>query len=115
MDFQYGVQDASGNFSFVGANDIDTSTSCPPAELNAITTTGCGWRSINSIQVSILMDGQVPLYTLSANDLNYVYHLDGLSPLAPGSHTYTPTSQGFTNQMIRREFTALVAIRNYNP
>jgi len=116
MDFQYGVQDASGNFSFVAASDIDTSTSCPPAEINPITTTGCGWRSVNSIQVSILMDGQIPLYTLSANDLNYVYNVDGNVLEAPSKHTpYTPTSQGFTDQMIRREFTALVALRNYNP
>lgn len=116
LDFKYGVQDATGNTSFLTAAQIEKSTGCPPAELTAITTTGCLWRGINSIEVSVLMDGQVPLYTLSANDLNYSYSGDNLStPTAPGSHGITPVSQGFVNQMLRREFNALVAVRNYNP
>ncbi len=41
-----------------------------------MTTVGCLWRGIKSIEVSILMDGQVPLYTLSGNDLQYAYSAD---------------------------------------
>ena len=116
MDFKYGVQDATGSTSFLTAAQIDASTSCPPAELTAITTTSCLWRGINSIEVSVLMDGQVPLYTLGVNDMNYSYSGDNLNtPTAPGSHPVSPVSQGFVNQMLRREFNALVAVRNYNP
>lgn len=116
LDFRYGVQDSSGNTSFLSAEDVDKSTACPPAELNAITTAGCLWRGIKSIEVSVLMDGQVPLYTLVDNDLFYSYSSDtNTGLLAPSGHAVKPTDQGFPDQMLRREFNALIAIRNYNP
>ena len=119
MDFRYGVQDASGNISFLTADQVDSSTSsCPPAELNAITTTGCLWRGVTSIEVSLLMDGQVPLYTLAANDLFYSYSNDpntGLLAPEDSSRSVKPTDQGFPDQLLRREFNVLVPVRNYNP
>ena len=116
LDFKYGVQDASGNTSFLSAADVDASTSCPPSELNAVTTTGCLWRGVISIEVSVLMDGQVPLYTLAASDLQYSYSADtNTGLLAPSGHAIKPSDQGFPDQMLRREFNALVAVRNYNP
>ena len=115
MDFKYGVQDASGNTSFLKASDIEASTNCPPSELSSITTAGCLWRAVNSVEVSVLMSGQVPLYTLGPNDLNYVYNVEGPTLQAPSQHVPKPTDQGFVDQMLRREFTALIAVRNYNP
>lgn len=118
LDFSYGVQDASGNTSFLTASQVEASTNCPPSELNAVTTAGCLWRAVNSIEVSVLMDGQVPLYTLGADDLKYAYTVDGnTAPVAPedSSRAVTPQQQGFPDQLLRRQFTALVAIRNYNP
>ena len=116
LDFKYGVQDDSGNTSFLTAAQVDASTSCPPAELNALTTTGCLWRGIVSIDVSLLMDGQVPLYTLAGNDLFYSYSGDANTGLlAPSGHAIKPSDQGFPDQMLRREFNVLVAVRNYNP
>ena len=117
LDFKYGVEDASGNTSFLAANQVDASTNCPPAELDVLTpTTGCLWRGIKSIEVSVLMDGQLPLYTLSGNDLYYSYSSDANAGLlAPSAHTIRPSDQGFSDPMLRREFNALVAIRNYNP
>jgi type IV pilus assembly protein PilW len=116
LDFKYGVQDDTGNTSFLSASDVDSSTSCPPAELNALTTTGCLWRGIVSIDVSVLMDGQVPLYTLAGNDLFYSYSGDtSTGLLAPSGHAIKPGDQGFPDQMLRREFNVLVAVRNYNP
>jgi len=116
MDFRYAVQDSAGNTSLLRANDVDASTSCPPSELSAVTSVGCLWRGIKSIEVSILMDGQVPLYTLADNDMFYSYSADtnpGL--LAPSGHAIKPSDQGFPDQMLRREFNALIAVRNYNP
>lgn len=116
LDFRYGIQDSSGNTSFVTADDVDKSSLCPPAELNAITSAGCLWRGIKSIEVSVLMDGQVPLYTLAANDLLYRYSADTNTGLvAPAAHGIKPSDQGFPDPLLRREFTTLVAIRNYNP
>lgn len=116
MDFRYGIEDADGNTRFLTAQQIDTSTSCPPAEIDAITAAGCLWRGIKSIEVSVLMDGQVPLYSLGAGELGYVYGIDNITqPTAPEGHPIRPSDQGFVDQMLRREFTALVAVRNYNP
>ncbi|HET8897418.1 MAG TPA: PilW family protein [Rhodanobacteraceae bacterium] len=116
LDFRYGVQDANGKISFLNAKDVDAATSCPPGELDALTTTGCLWRGIVSIEVSLLMDGQTPLYTLTGNQLNYRYSADtntGLLP--PSGHAIRPVDQGFPDQLLRREFSVLVPVRNYNP
>jgi len=84
--------------------------------LNAITATGCLWRSIKSIEVSLLMDGQTPLYTLTGNQLNYRYSADANTGLLPPSgHAIRPSDQGFPDQLLRREFSVLVPVRNYNP
>jgi type IV pilus assembly protein PilW len=118
MDFKYGVQDASGNISFLTAAQVDSSTNCPPAELNAITTTGCLWRGVTSVEVSLLMDGQAPLATLADNDLFYSYSNDsntGLLAPEDSSRTVKPTDQGFPDHLLRREFNVLVPVRNYNP
>lgn len=116
LDFAYGVQDASGSTSYLTASQIEASSNCPPAELNSLTTAGCLWRSVTSIEVSALMDGQTPLYTLRNDEMNYAYSIDGINtPQAPGARTINPVAQGFTNQLLRREFIALVAVRNYNP
>ncbi|MGN6657048.1 MAG: PilW family protein [Rhodanobacter sp.] len=116
LDFRYGVQDANGKISFLSAKDVDAATSCPPSELNALTSKGCLWRGIVSIEVSLLMDGQTPLYTLTGNQLNYRYSADtntGLLP--PSGHAIKPSDQGFPDQLLRREFNVLVPVRNYNP
>lgn len=116
LDFRYGVEDVAGNTTFLTAAEVDGGTNCPPQEPGAVTTVGCLWRAVKSIEVSVLMDGQVPLYTLSADNLKYAYSADnnpGL--LAPSGHAYKPNDQGFPDQVLRREFTALVAVRNFNP
>ncbi len=116
MDFRYGVEDADGNTRFLTAEQVDASTNCPPAESDAVTSAGCLWRGIKSIEVSVLMDGQAPLYSLSAGELGYVYGIDNITqPTMPAGHPIRPSDQGFVDQMLRREFTALVAVRNYNP
>ena len=116
LDFKYGVQDASGKTSFLAAKDVDDSTACPPSEISAVTSVGCLWRGVKSIEVSLLMDGQVPLYTLAASDQQYRYSADTKTGLlAPGDHGIKPSDQGFPDQLLRREFTALIAVRNYNP
>jgi type IV pilus assembly protein PilW len=117
MDFRYGVEDSSGNTAFLAAADVDSATNCPPQEPGALTTAGCLWRGVKSIEVSLLMDGQVPLYTLSADNLKYAYSPDTTTPglLAPSAHAIKPSDQGFPDQLLRREFSALVAVRNFNP
>jgi type IV pilus assembly protein PilW len=121
LDFKYGVENANGTTSFLTAAQVDASTAanCPPPAPTPLSTTdpGCLWRSVKSIEVSMLVDGQQPLYTLSADEMNYIYTLDGSGNAlaAPSAHTIKPSDQGFVNQMLRRQFTALVSMRNFNP
>lgn len=120
MDFLYGVEGSDGRTRFLTAAQVDASTSadCPPSAPTPLSATdpGCLWRSVKSIEVSLLVDGLNPLYTLTSNDLAYVYSVDGSNAAqAPSAHTIKPTAQGFVNPLLRRQFTALIAVRNYNP
>jgi type IV pilus assembly protein PilW len=126
LDFRYGVIDNLGNTRFLTADQVDnakdssgTAIACPPGETSpaaAGAIKGCLWRAVQSIEVDLLMDGQIPLYTLTADEQKYTYSFETTKTLlAPDAHTVTPTSQGFVNQMLRREFTAMIAVRNYNP
>jgi type IV pilus assembly protein PilW len=128
LDFLYAVEDRNGNTRFLHAPDVDTraggSIDCPTSVPNADGTTspvnpyGCLWRVIKSIELHILMDGQTPLYALATHEMNYVYVADGNTvPTAPDDvrRAVRPGEQGFANPMLRREFSALVSLRNYNP
>ncbi|WIG56338.1 MAG: hypothetical protein OJF61_002126 [Rhodanobacteraceae bacterium] len=134
LDFQYGIIDANGNTQFLSATKVDNNNggaiACPPgvqlaSNVGYIATSGAGganqgclWRAVKSIQVNILMDGQTPLYTLTPQEMAYIYSPDGdTTPQPPTEATRNiqPSAQGFPNQLLRREFTTLVALRNFNP
>jgi type IV pilus assembly protein PilW len=73
---------------------------------------------VQTIEVHILMDGQTPLYTLTPNEMAYIYTPDSATatPIPPTAHAIQPNAdQGFPNPLLRREFTTLVALRNFNP
>ena len=122
LDFKYGVQRADGTVRYPTAEQIDRSTraDCPALALPIRDggDHGCLWRSVSLIEVSLLMDGQQPLYSLTADELTYTYAVDGMAePAAPTAkeRKVTPLQQGFPLSLLRREFTAVVAIRNFNP
>ena len=118
LDFRYGIQDADGKVRYVTADVVDAGKGipCPPGEPNRITTAGCLWRAISSIEVSLVMSGQFPLYTLAPGELAYTYGIDGkVKPTPPSGHKIKPRDQGFPDHVLRREFTAVVAVRNFNP
>lgn len=120
LDFRYAVETDSGDTVYLTAQQMDDGVSgvtCP-AQPDAITTKGCLWRAVKSIEVSMLVDGQRRLGTLSDGVLAYAYPPDGLTPKPPGdaSHAVDPVSdQGFVRGMLRRPFSAVVSVRNYNP
>lgn len=123
LDFRYAVEDKLGKTRYLTAEKVDNADSggidCPRQPDNAPTPdTGCLWRAIKAIEVSMLVDGQRPLPTLTDNDLVYAYSPDGLfTPKAPDDalHTIKPSDQGFERGMLRREFNSVIAVRNYNP
>lgn len=134
LDFRYGIIDSGGFTRFLTAAQVDSNDggaiTCPPgvqlaSNVGYTATTGSGsvdqgclWRAVTSIQVNILMDGQTPLYTLTKAEMNYIYSPDGdTTPQPPteASRNIQPSAQGFPDQLLRREFTTLVALRNFNP
>jgi type IV pilus assembly protein PilW len=126
LNFRYGIMDANGTMQFLTANEVDTGTTsdgttipCPPGVSidGGMGNAGCLWRAVTTIQVNVLMDGQTPLYTLTPAEMNYIYSPDGDNvPAAPDDHDIKPVDdQGFPKQLLRREFTTVVALRNYNP
>lgn len=123
LDFLYGIEDGNGSTRYLGASDVDTraggSIPCPPSWQNPLGgDAGCLWRGVKSVEVRLLMDGQQSLASLGAAERNYTYAGDGITtPAAPGAagRKVTPAEQGFADAMLRREFSALVSMRNYNP
>jgi len=122
LDFRYGVQQVDGTVRYYTAGQVDNSTraDCPavPLPIHGSNDRGCLWRSVSLIEVGVLMDGQIPLYSLPQDELAYSYAADGIfEPAAPtaAGRKVTPVQQGFPLPMLRREFTAVVAVRNANP
>ena len=119
LDFLYGVEDNNGNTSYLTAAQIDSGTNCPPSvPVKLGSDPGCLWRGVKSVEVRILMSGQQALPTLTSNETSYTYASDGIAvpkPPGDGNRAVTPAQQGFDDRILRREFSALVALRNYNP
>jgi type IV pilus assembly protein PilW len=122
LDFRYGVQQADGRVRYYTAEQVDDSTraDCPavPLPIHGSNDRGCLWRSVSLIEVDLLMAGQIPLHSLKPGELAYSYAADGMfEPRAPDDpdRKITPTQQGFPLPVLRREFTAAVAVRNANP
>ncbi|WP_081996594.1 PilW family protein [Luteibacter sp. 9133] len=131
LTFRYGVEDASGGIRFLTADEVDAAKSssgsitCPPTAAGLTTSdAGCLWRAVKSIEVSILLAGQDVMPTLTTPELSFVYTPDASSGVyAPVDPSVTdtsklsirPTTQGFQDKRLRRQFTALVMLRNYNP
>lgn len=120
LDFLYGVMDSAGNTSYRTAAKMDSATTCASSTVTVSgSDPGCLWRSVQDIEVHILMDGQVPLYSLTTADLQYGYDGDtavtGLAAPGDTARAVMPSQQGIDDHMLRREFSALVSIRNYNP
>lgn len=125
MNFRYGVLDSDGNTRLLTAAQVDGAApaSCPPMAPPPEGGTppgglpGCLWRSVTTVEVSVLATGLRPLPQLTESDLSYTYVFDGqTTPAVPDAHSIRPVSdQGFPKSMLRREFVSLLAIRNYNP
>lgn len=123
LNFRYGVMMASGLVRFMSANEVDTAApaNCPwqpnvDAASGAANPRGCLWRAVVSVEVNLLASGQIPLRQLTPQELFYSYGASNPAPAAPTSHAIQPVAnQGFPLRLLRREFTALVATRNYNP
>ena len=129
LTFRYGVEDATGAVRYLTADDVDSNAdgtiTCPPTTKTLSTTAaGCLWRAVKSIEVSLLVAGPNVLPTLTSQELSFVYTPDATSGVfSPVDPTVTdtkklairPVTQGFADKRLRRQFNALVMLRNYNP
>ncbi|WP_267900439.1 PilW family protein [Dyella dinghuensis] len=127
LDFKYGVQFADGSVRYYSAAQVDASTgadcgSTVSLPIRGSDDKGCLWGSIRVIEIDMLIDGQQPLNSLTQDELSYTYATDdasngALTPRAPidAGRKVTPLQQGFPLSMLRREITAVVALRNFNP
>lgn len=129
LTFRYGVEDANGGVRFLTADEVDkssdTTMKCPPtAATQSPDDPGCLWRAVKSIEVSLLLSSQMTMPNLTPPETAFLYTPDTttgtFAPVLPTETSATklaikPTDQGFDNQRLRRQFTALVMLRNYNP
>jgi type IV pilus assembly protein PilW len=131
LTFRYGVEDASGGVRFLTADQVDAASglTCPPTATNLTTTDpGCLWRAVKMIEVSVLLASQSNMQNLTTAETGFFYSPDApasggtvaaATPLYPTSASSVlsikPSVQGFGDRRLRRQFTALVMLRNYNP
>lgn len=133
LTFRYGIEDTSGGVRFLTADQVDSrnngAITCPPTVISNttnLTTTdpGCLWRAVKSIEVSLLLSSQVTMPNLTTPETAFLYTPDTTSgtpaPVYPTEASTAklavqPVTQGFANQRLRRQFTSLVMLRNYNP
>lgn len=120
LDFKYGVEDATGATAYLSAAEVDAGDKAskggldcppPPPGIDTASDSGCLWRAVKSIEVHLLLN-TVDDLGLAADEMKFAYSEDG--DTAPIAHT-TLKSGLPVGKMMRREFTALVALRNYNP
>ena len=128
MDFLEGVQRNNGTISYLTSDAIagqSSAVNCSPMSLQILTGLPAGsvepqclWRSLNSIEVHLLVDS-VNNYSFTPADMayQYTYSYSGSdSKQTPAPPSGTVLASGLTaGNMLRREFVSLVSVRNFNP
>jgi type IV pilus assembly protein PilW len=116
LDFLYGVEAKDGTISYLTAKDVDLITSCPSL---ATSEAKCGWRSIRSIEVHMLVNTVDSTFGLTPADSSYRYGGDSSAsatmidgPLPTSTMPVTGIPAG---SMLRREFVSLISLRNNTP
>jgi type IV pilus assembly protein PilW len=129
LTFRYGVEDSNGAVRFLTADEVDKPSDanmhCPPtASTLGADEPGCLWRAVKSIEVSLLLSSQMSMPNLTEPETSFLYTPDAtngsFTQVLPTEASTTklaikPADQGFDNKRLRRQFTALVMLRNYNP
>lgn len=123
LTFRYGVEDKDGKVRFLTADEVDKRTDCPPtASTLSPSDPGCAWRAVKSIEVSILLASQMTMPNLTTPETAFLYTPDNTTgtfgpvyPTDTANLAIKPSAQGFDDKRLRRQFTSLVMLRNYNP
>jgi type IV pilus assembly protein PilW len=132
LDLLAGVQRNDGTISYLTSDLVvgqSSATNCPPMaalQIAAGLPAGsvepqCLWRSLNSMEVHLLVDSVNNIYTLTPADMayQYTYGYGGTdakqTPASPPAATSNLASGLKAGMMLRREFVSLVSVRNFNP
>lgn len=128
LTFRYGVEDSTGGVRFLTADQVDAATgiTCPPTATNLTSSDpGCLWRAVKMIEVSLLLASPTDMANLTEPETAFLYTPDQPQAADPTvvypTETDTaklaiePSDQGFGDRRLRRQFTTLVMLRNYNP
>ncbi|MDE1899918.1 MAG: PilW family protein [Xanthomonadaceae bacterium] len=129
LDFLYGIENDQGGTLYLTADQVDAgvdaagvAVACPPQPPASATTAGCLWRAVKTIELHLLVNSSDELPTLTAGELAYRYSCDGSitctsdAAVAPPAAPLTaPLDNGLGKRLLRREFTSVVSVRNYNP
>lgn len=113
LDFRYLVENNLGDVAYLDAGQIaGGSLACPPGPPLPVPggDVGCLWRSVQAIEVSTLLNS-INRGSFPDGELGYAYLPDGAGLQMPPN----TMSNGLDRNMMRRGFTSLVSVRNYNP
>ena len=117
LDFLYGVHRGNDQITYFSARELDAAGGCTGLPSTANAEAGCGWRTVHSIEVHMLLDTIDNHFGLVQSDGAYRYSIDGPTfLLPPGNPTAPmPVTNIAAGVMMRREFVSLVANRNFSP
>ena len=129
LDFLYGVENDQGGTLYLTADQVDAGVdaagaaiACPTQAPASAATTGCLWRAVKTIELHLLVNSSDELPALTASELAYRYSCDGSATCTstaaaapPPLPLTTPLAHGLGKRMLRREFTSVISVRNYNP
>ena len=131
LDFLYAVDDQFGRTKYLNAEQVDAmaadcpdSPATPPEYLPAnnyfgTPEAGCGWRSVKSIEISMLLNTVNDVSPNGDDAFRYSYTNSGAANTAAGTFE-VPSALGTMRsglppyRMLRREFSTQVNIRGYN-
>ncbi len=128
LDFRYGVQDVGGNTRFLSADRVENRNggvvTCPnkpegvapnPTDPTS-SEPGCLWRAVRVVETHLLMNTVNDLPGLDTNSRSYRYTFDATGAAAGAAVDQVTLPSGLNlATMLRREFIAQTASRNYIP
>ena len=128
LDFRFGVQEEGGNTRFLTASEVnnrkgntiqcsDKTEGAAPNPTNPKSVEpGCLWRSVRVIETHLLMNTVNDVAGLDPTSRSYRYAFNATGAAAGAAVDQTTLPSGLNlSSMLRREFIAQSASRNYVP
>lgn len=121
LDFLYGVDDNLGRTRYLTAAEVDAlaAADCAPLPTGlTVVEAGCGWRSVKNVEVFMLLNTVSDAALTNTEEFRYSFLNDGTVNAAgtfENPYTLGTLRNGLPpGRMLRREFRALVSLRDYN-